>query len=45
MYDRKVKGFKERDNVGIASEKVTKNLDFAQNGNFVRASSNWENYE
>ena len=40
LYDKRVKGFKEKDTAQNAWEKVTKSLDFEENGNFIRASSN-----
>ena len=40
LYDKRVKGFKENDAVQNAWEKVAKSLDFEENGNFTRASSN-----
>ena len=43
LYDKRVKGFKEKDAVQNAWEKVAETLDFADgnwNGNFIRASSN-----
>ena len=40
LYDERVKGFKENDVVQNAWEKVAKSLDFEENGNFTRASSN-----
>ena len=40
LYDKRVKGFKEKDAVQNAWEKVAENLVFAENGNFIRASSN-----
>ena len=36
LYDKRVKGFKEKDAWG----KVAESSDFAENGNFLRASSN-----
>ena len=40
LYDKRVKGFKEKDAVQNAWEKVAESLNFAENGNFIRASSN-----
>ena len=40
LYDKRVKGFKEKDAVQNAWEKGAESLDFAENGNFIRASSN-----
>ena len=40
LYDKRFKGFKEKDAVQNAWEKVAESLDFAENGNFIRASSN-----
>ena len=39
-YDKRLKGFKEKDAVQKTWEKVAESLDFEENGNFVRASSN-----
>ena len=39
LYDRRVKGFKEKDAVQNAWEKMAEILDFEENGNFIRASS------
>ena len=36
LYDKRVKGFKEK----YAVEKVAESLDFEENGNFIRESSN-----
>ena len=40
LYGKRVKGFKEKDAVQKAWEKVAENLDFGENGNFIIASSN-----
>ena len=40
LYDKRVKGFKEKDAVQNTSEEVVESLNFAVNGNFIRASSN-----
>ena len=40
LYDKRVKGFNEKNAVQNAWEKVAKSLNFAENGNFIRASSN-----
>ena len=40
LHDKKVKGFKEQDAVQMALEKMAESLDFSENGNFIRASSN-----
>ena len=45
LYDKRIRGFKEKNSVQNAWEKVAKNLDFTENGNFIRASSNWEYIE
>ena len=45
LYDKRVKGFNEKNAVQNAWEKVAKSLNFAENGNFIRASSNWEYFE
>ena len=45
LYDKRVKGFKEKDAVQNAWEKVAESLDFAENGNFIRASSNGKYFE
>ena len=39
LYDERVKGFKEKDTVQNTWKKVTRSLDFEENGNFIRASS------
>ena len=41
----RVKGFKEKDAVQNAWEKVAESLDFAEYGNFIIASNNWEYFE
>ena len=40
LYDKRVRGFEEKDSVQNAWEKVAESLDFTENGNFIRASSN-----
>ena len=45
LYDKRVRGFKEKDSVQNAWEIVAESLDFTENGNFIRASSNWEYFE
>ena len=45
LCDNRVKSFKEKDAVQNAWEKAAENLDFAENGNFTRASSNSEYFE
>ena len=40
LYDEIVKGLKEKDTVQNTWEKVAEILDFAENSNFIRASSN-----
>ena len=45
LYDKRVKGFKEKDSVQNAWEKVAESLDFAENGNFIRISSKREYFE
>ena len=40
LHDKRVKGFKGKDAVQKAWEKVAESLDFAENGHFIRASSN-----
>ena len=42
LYDKRVKVFKEKDSVQNAWEKVAESLQFAENSNFIRQSSNWE---
>ena len=42
LYDKRVKVFKEKDSAQNAWEKVAESLQFAQNSNFIRESSNWE---
>ena len=36
LYGERVKGFKEKDAVQNAWEKVAESLDFAENGNFIQ---------
>ena len=45
LYNKIVKGLKEKDAVQNSWEKVAENLDFAENSNFIRASSNWQCFE
>ena len=45
LYDKWFKGFKEKYAVQNAWEKVGESLDFEENGNFIRTSSNWEHFE
>ena len=45
LYDKRVKGFEEKDAFQNAWKKVTESLEFAENGNFIRASSNLEYFE
>ena len=40
FYDKRVEDFKEKDSILNARGKLTERLDFAENGNFIRASSN-----
>ena len=40
LYDKRVKDFEEKDTIQNVWEKVTESLDFAENGNFIIASSN-----
>ena len=40
LYDERVKGFQEKYAVQNTWEKVAKGLDFVENGNFIRASTN-----
>ena len=40
LYDKRVKVFKEKDSVQNAWEKVAESLQFAENSNFIRESSN-----
>ena len=40
LYDKRVQGFKGKDAIQNAWEKVAESLEFAENGNFIRASSN-----
>ena len=42
LYDKRVKVFKEKDSVQNAWVKVAESLQFAENSNFIRESSNWE---
>ena len=45
LNDERVRGFKEKDSVQNTWEKVAESLDFTENGNFIRASRNWEYFE
>ena len=45
LYDKRVRGFKEKYSVQNVWEKVAESLDFPENGDFIRASSNWEYFE
>ena len=45
LNDKRVTGFKEKDSVQNTWEKVAASLDFTENGNFIRATSNWEYFE
>ena len=40
LYDKRPKGFKQKDAVQNALEKVAESLGFEEDGNFIRASSN-----
>ena len=40
LYDKRVKVFKEKDSVQNAWEKVAESLQFVENSNFIRESSN-----
>ena len=40
LYDKRVKVFKEKDSAQNAWEKVAESLQFAENSNFIRESSN-----
>ena len=40
LYDKRVKGFKEKDAVQNVWKKAAESLDFTENGNFIRAYSN-----
>ena len=40
LNDERVRGFKEKHSVQNTWEKVAESLDFTENGNFIRASSN-----
>ena len=40
LYDKRVKVFKEKDSVQNAWVKVAESLQFAENSNFIRESSN-----
>ena len=44
LYNKTVKVFKEKDSVQNAWEKVAESLQFAENSNFIRESSNWEHF-
>ena len=45
LYDKIVKGLKEKDTVQKTWEKVAEILDFVENSNFIRANSNWQCFE
>ena len=45
LYDKRLNVLKEKDSVQNAGEKLTESLDFAENGNFIRTSSNSEYFE
>ena len=45
FYDKRVEDFKEKDSIQNARGKLTERLDFAENSNFIRASSNCEYFE
>ena len=45
LYNKRLNVFEEKDSVQNVTEKLTESLDFAENGNFIRASSNWEYFE
>ena len=40
LHDKGVRGFKEKDSVQNAWQKVAENLDFTETDNFIRASWN-----
>ena len=40
LYNKIVKGFKEKAAVRNAREEVAESIDFEENGTFIRASSN-----
>ena len=40
LYDKRVKAFLKKDAVQNTWEKVAESLDFAENGNVIRASAN-----
>ena len=40
LYNKRLNVFEEKDSVQNVTEKLTESLDFAENGNFIRASSN-----
>ena len=40
LYDKRVRGFKEKYSVQNVWEKVAESLDFPENIDFIRASSN-----
>ena len=40
LYDKRLKGFKQKDAVQNALEKVAGSLGFEEDGNFISASSN-----
>ena len=37
LYDKRIKGFKRKDAVQNAWEKVAESLEFAENGNFTKS--------
>ena len=45
LYDKRVKDFKEKDVIQNTWEKVAESFEFPENGNFIRASSNFEYFE
>ena len=45
FYDKRDNVFKEKDFAQNAREKLAESLGFAENGNFIRASSNWKYFE
>ena len=45
LYDKRIKVFKEKDSIQNPWEKVAESLDFVENNNFIRESSNWEYFE
>ena len=39
LYDKRIKGFKKRDMIENIWGKISENLDFVENSNFIRGST------